>query len=140
MARFSPVLPIMGDGQAKMQPVAVVDVAACFVACLLEPKSIGQTYDLCGPEALSFNEIIDAILQTTGRRRWKLHLPMSLARMQAAVLEFIFPLFGKAPPLSRDQLLMLEEDNVGNPPSAEQLFRGRATSFRDGIASYLEAE
>ncbi len=137
MARFSPVLPIMGDGRGKMQPVPVADVATCFVRALTEPKSIGQTYDLCGQDILSFEEILDTILQVTGRKRWKLHLPMSLARLQAAVLEFIFPLFGQAPPLNRDQLLMLEEDNVGNPKPANELFHLQPITFKAGIASYL---
>ena len=77
MAKFSPVLPVMGGGQNKMQPVPVADVATVLSSRLTEPRSIGQTYDLCGQDVLSFDEILDAILQVTGRKRWKLHLPMS---------------------------------------------------------------
>jgi NADH dehydrogenase len=137
IARFSPVLPVMGNGNAKMQPVAVADVATCFVRAIAEPKSIGQTYDLCGPDALSFDEILDAILEVMGKKRIKLHLPMGLARFQASLLEIIFPLFGKAPPLNRDQLLMLREDNVGDPGPAEELFHLQPESFKRGIATYL---
>jgi uncharacterized protein YbjT (DUF2867 family) len=138
MAKYSPMLPVMGDGRAKMQPVAVADVAKCFVDALAEPKAVGQTYDLCGPEALSFDAILDTILQVTGRKRMKLHIPMALARMQAAVLEFLFPLFGKAPPLNRDQLLMLQEDNIGDPRLAADLFDVKPVSFKEGIAAYLK--
>jgi uncharacterized protein YbjT (DUF2867 family) len=127
----------MGDGRSKMQPVPVADVAACFVRALTEPRSIGQTYDLCGLDVLSFEQILDAILQVIGRKRWKLHLPMSLARFQATLLEFIFPLFGKAPPLNRDQLLMLREDNVGDPKPAIGLFKLQPIPFKAGITSYL---
>ena len=97
MSRLSPVLPIIGSGQSKLQPVPVADVATSFIRALTEPKSIGQTYDLCGGEALSFEQVLDAILQVTGRKRWKLHLPLALARFQATLLEFIFPkLLGKS--------------------------------------------
>jgi uncharacterized protein YbjT (DUF2867 family) len=105
---------------------------------LKEPKSIGQAYDLCGPERLSFVQVLDTILEVTGRRRLKLHLPMPLARVQAAGLEIIFPrILGKAPPMNRDQLIMLQEDNVGEPGPANALFGLQPISFREGITRYL---
>ncbi len=75
ITRFSPVLPVIGDGRSKLQPVPVADVAACFVKALVEPKSIGQTFDLCGADVLSFEEVLDAIMSVTGRKRYKLHVP-----------------------------------------------------------------
>jgi NADH dehydrogenase len=138
LAGFSPVLPVIGCGQGKLQPVPVGDVAAAFVKCLTEPRSVGQAFDLCGRDILTFTEALDAILAVTRRKRWKAHLPVGLARCQAAALEFIFPrLLGKASPLNRDQLLMLSEDNVGNPQPANELFGLRPIAFREGIASYL---
>lgn len=138
MAQFSPVLPVMGDGQSKLQPIPVADVAACFVKALSTSAAIGQTYDLCGPDVLTFVEVIDAILQVTRRKRGKIHVAMALARWQAAVLEFIFPtLLRKAPPLNRDQLIMLAEDNTGNPKPANELFGLKPSRFKEGIASYL---
>jgi len=138
LSRFSPVLPVLGSGQSKLQPITVGDVATCFARALQEPRAIGQTYDLCGRDVLTFVNILDEILQVTRRRRWKLRLPMALARTQAAVLEFIFPrLLGKAPPLNRDQLIMLNEDNVGDPKPANDLFGLNPIPFRDGITRYL---
>jgi NADH dehydrogenase len=88
---------------------------------------------------LSLDEILDTILQVTGRSRLKLHLPMSLARIQATMLEFIFTrLLGEPPPLNRDQLIMLGEDNVGNPQPADALFRLNPIPFMEGIARYLK--
>lgn len=139
MSRFSPILPVMGAGKSKMQPVPVADVATCFVRALTEPKSIGQTFDLCGDEVLSFNQILETILEVTERERFLLHIPWFLARWQAAALESVFPwLLGVAPPLNRDQLIMLGEDNVGNPQPANDLFQLKPIPFRDGIAAYLK--
>ena len=138
MARFSPVLPVIGSGQAKLQPIPVADVAACFVKTINETRSISQTYDLCGRDVLTFEAVLDAIMEVSGRKRLKLHIPGGLARFQAAMLEFIFcRLLGKASPLNRDQLLMLSEDNVGNPQPANELFGLKPIGFREGIASYL---
>ena len=102
--RFSPVVPLMGSPRARFQPVSVEAVAAAFVRSLGEPKTIGQTYDLCGPEALTLSEIVDRILEVLQRRRLKLQVPPGLARCQAVLLEFLFRrLLRKASPLNRDQ-------------------------------------
>ena len=106
-----------------------------------EPKSIGGIYDLCGPEALTLSQIIDRILGVLKRRRLKLQVPLSLARCQAILLEFVFRrLLRKAPPLNRDQLLMLQEDNVGNPQPANDLFGLNQTPLREGISRYVKRE
>lgn len=139
IARWSPVLPVMGSGQNLLQLVPVEDVARCFLGALTEPQSIGRTLDVCGPERLSFNEVLTTILRVLGKRRATLHLPMPLARMQAAMLEALFPLVLKqAPPLNREQLLMLEEDNVGDPRPAAELFQLTLKPFAGEIATYLK--
>ena len=108
--RLSPVVPLLGNPSARFQPVPVEAVAAAFAGSLGEPKSVGQTYDLCGPEALTLSEIVDQIMSVLGRKRLKMPVPPSLARCQAALLEFMFRrLLRKAPPFSRDQLIMLQE-------------------------------
>ncbi len=138
LARWSPVLPVMGPGRARLQPVAVEAVARAFVRALTEPAAVGRTFDLCGPERLTFNEVLDTILAVTGRRRVKLHLPLPLARLVARGLELIFPrLLGRAAPFNRDQLLMLQEDNVGDPAPARALFDLPVESFRTGLGRYL---
>lgn len=135
LAAWSPVLPVMGAGRALLQPVEVETVAAAFVRSLVEPRAIRQTYDLCGSDRLTFPEILEAIGAVTGRRRLLMRLPLPLARLQAALLEFIFPrVLGRAAPLNRDQLLMLEEDNVGNPQPANNMFNLPVRSFREGLA------
>ncbi|HWV98646.1 MAG TPA: complex I NDUFA9 subunit family protein [Candidatus Acidoferrum sp.] len=131
---FSPVLPVMGSDQAKFQPVSVEVVATAFIKALSEPKSIGQAYDLCGPEPLTFAALLADILAVQRRRRLKLRVPPALARGQAAFLELIYPLlFRKPPPLTRDQLIMLDEGSVGNPKPAEELFGLKQPTFREGV-------
>jgi len=80
ISRFSPILPVVGGGHARFQPVAVEAVAKAFARALTEPKSFGQTYDLCGPDTLTLPQILDAILAATGRHRFRLRLPLALAR------------------------------------------------------------
>jgi NADH dehydrogenase len=136
--RWSPVVPLMSSPRARFQPVPVEAVAAAFTRSLGEPRSVGQTYDLCGPETLTLSDIVDRIQEVLGKRRLKLRVPLSLARCQAACIEFVFQrLLRKAPPFNRDQLLMLQEDNVGNPQPANELFGLRPAALQEGIARYL---
>lgn len=138
LSRWSPVLPVMGAGAGLLQPVSVEATAACFVRALTEPRCEGQTIEVCGADRLSFVELLREILAVLGRRRLLLHVPLPLARLQARALEFIFPrLLGQAAPLNRDQLLMLQEDNVGDPGPATTLFGLPEESFRQGISRFL---
>jgi uncharacterized protein YbjT (DUF2867 family) len=136
--RFSPVVPLLASEQARFQPVAVETVAAAFTRSVAEPKSIGQTFDLCGPETFTLRELVSEICAVMGRRRLRWRVPQRLAASQAGFLEFIYPrLFKKAPPLNHDQLIMLKESNTGNPQPANQLFGLTPIRFCDGIARYL---
>jgi NADH dehydrogenase len=138
MIRLSPIVPLLGNPRARFQPLPVEVVGAAFARSLDEPKSVGQTYDLCGPEALTLSDIVERIQAVLGKRRLKFHVPLSLARCQAACMEFVFPhLLGKAPPLNCDQLLMLQEDNTGNPQPANELFGLKPVPLREGVARYL---
>ena len=138
MSRYSPALPLIGGGHTKFQPIPVESVAQCFVKALTEPRSVGQTYDLCGEETLTLKQIIELILAATHRRRLKFPLPFAVARIQAAALEFLYGnLLRKPAPLNRDQLLMLKEDNVGDGQPARELFELRRVEFAREIARYL---
>jgi uncharacterized protein YbjT (DUF2867 family) len=141
LAKYSPVLPVIGRGRAVLQPVMVEDVAKCFVGALDKPQSIRHIFDVGGPERLTLPQILRLILATTGRKRLILHVPIQLARLLARLLEFIYPeVLGKAPPLNRDQLLMLQEDNVGEEWLATGLFKLRSLSFAEGIERYLNPD
>ena len=138
MARFSPVLPVMASPRVRFQAVAVDMVARAFVRSLEEPRSIGQTYDLCGSERFTFAELLDQIMAASGRNRLKLQVPLGLARVQAACLERIYRrLLGQPAPFSRDQLTMLQEDNTGQGTPANELFGLKHESFGAGIRRYV---
>lgn len=137
ISRWSPIVPIIGGGDTQFQPVPLETVARAFVRSLTIPDSIGRTFDLCGPETLTLTDVVEAVLQVTRRRRLKLPVPFTVARIQAGLLELVFSLFRGAPPLNRDQVQMLREDNVGNGQPAADLFTLRMPTFREGIRRYL---
>lgn len=107
LARISPVLPLIGGGTTRFQPVFVGDVAAA-VADAAEGKVRGGTvYELGGPEVRTFKELIHFVLRTIERRRLLVPIPFFAARIQASLLQFL-----PKPPLTPDQVAMLAVDNV----------------------------
>ncbi len=107
LARWLPALPLIGGGETRFQPVFVGDVAAAIVAAVENRARASTAYELGGPEVKTFRELLEFILREIGRERILVPLPFALARLQAFFLEFL-----PKPPLTRDQILLLERDNV----------------------------
>ncbi len=138
MSRFSPILPVIGSGQGKLQPISVESVALCAVAALTEPKANGQTIDLCGPKAMTFLVLLREMLAVLNRKRWLLRLPLPIARPMASFMEWFFPAWlQQPPPLNRDQIIMLQEDNASDPTPAQTLFGFQEAPFEAGIRKFL---
>jgi NADH dehydrogenase len=118
LARLSPVLPLVGGGTTRFQPIYVGDVADAAVAALERPEAQGKTYELGGPAVLSFRELMELMLAEIGRRRVLLTLPYGLASVAALFMEFM-----PKPLLTRDQVTLLQKDTVVTPgaPGLAQL-------------------
>ena len=115
MARL-PFMPVVA-GATRFQPVYVADVADAVAAALAQPEARGRTFELGGPRAMTMREVLAFILATTRRRRLLVDMPMGLMRWQAGLLQRL-----PSPPVTLDQLLLLERDNVvgqGMPGLAE---------------------
>ena len=116
--RWSPVTPVVGDGERRLQPVWVEDVAAYFAKAVDLPGAANRTFELGGPDRVTWNELYERIARTLGKRRPQLHLPVRLMRVGAAAAELL-----PRPPITRDQLTMLEAgDNVGDIAPAVETF------------------
>jgi len=133
MIRQSPLVPILGAGTALMQPLWVEDLVSCIIHALKTSATIGKTYQLGGPQQLTFEEIIDIISHTVAKRRIKVHLPFAILKIQAAILETILP----TPPLTRDQLLMAQENNICPGPPIDPLFNLTPVNLEMKISEYL---
>ncbi len=107
MARIAPVLPLIGGGKTLFQPVSVGDVADAVKAALDDPATAGATLELCGPSVYSFRDLLALIVRETGRRRLLVPVPVWAAMFEAWFLEFM-----PTPLLTRDQVRMLEVNNV----------------------------
>ncbi|WP_182418381.1 complex I NDUFA9 subunit family protein [Bartonella sp. HY038] len=122
MARFSPFLPIFGGGMNKMQPVYVGDVAEMIARSIDGQIETGKTYELGGPEVMTFRQIMQEALHVIRRKRLLLSIPYSLGILMGGV----FGLLAKIPLMPKiataDQIKMLKFDNI---VSSEAIAEGR---------------
>ncbi len=107
MSRLLPFLPLIGGGKTKFQPVYVGDVAEAFSHALSIDGTESHTYELGGPDILTFRQILDSIRTMTYRSPYLLPIPSALAKVGAFFAEWL-----PSPLLTRDQVELLRYDNV----------------------------
>ncbi|SFR53699.1 NADH dehydrogenase [Marinobacter daqiaonensis] len=109
LCRF-PVVPLFGRGLTRLQPTHVEDVAKAVVTVIANPDSSETLYELGGGQVVSYRELVRLVLRRCGRRRPMLPVPFALWYLGATLVSFM-----DSPPLTRDQLILMEEDNVVHP-------------------------
>jgi uncharacterized protein YbjT (DUF2867 family) len=117
--RLAPVTPVAGNGQRRLQPIWVEDVAQFFARSLDHEEARGRTFDLGGPDQITWNDFLARLRRTLGvRRRPMVHIPMPVMRAGASVVQWL-----PNPLVTRDQLTMLTDaDNVGDAGPANETF------------------
>lgn len=132
-AKMSQILPVLPVFDTSFQPVYVGDVAEAMVRILADSRKQGNTYQLGGPRVLTFREVMELVMSETGRRRVLVPMPLSVARIQALFMEML-----PVPPLTRDQVKLLEIPNV--VPAGALTFRDlgiEPTSVEAILPTYL---
>ena len=107
LARLLPALPLIGGGKTRFQPVFVGDVAKAILAGLTGKAEAGAPYELGGPQILTMKQAMERVLAYSMRKRFLVPIPFWLAKFQAAFLQLL-----PNPPLTIDQVRLLEADNV----------------------------
>lgn len=107
LARVMPFLPLFGGGKTRFQPVYVGDVATAIVNALAVPAAPGKTYELGGPSVYTFAELMEIVLEHTGRKRLLLPIPFAIGELKGRILGLL-----PKPLLTRDQIISLKSDSV----------------------------
>ena len=130
--RKFPLIPVIGDGSYRMQPIHVDDVACCFVQALERPETVGQVYDLCGPDRFTYLQLLEVIAKVLGKSGvTTVGTPLGLIKLMVPLLQKI-PAF----PLTSDQLQMLLEESICDC-SWQKTFDFQPMGFEAGIRGYL---
>lgn len=127
-----PPMPAVDFAGVEMSPLHVEDVAAAFVAALEDGSTIGKTFELAGPEILSWGAMVERVAMAAGKSKLLLPMPLWLMKIGATLFDWL-PFY----PVTRDQLIMLEEGNTGSSEVLEKLIARQARSFSVAELQYL---
>ena len=133
LARLLPVLPLIGGGRTRLQPVYVEDVAEAVARILADPGTVGRTYELAGPDVYTLRELVRFTLRVIGKRRLLIPVPFAVAEIQARLFEFL-----PSPPLTTGQVDLLKADSVasGAVPGFPEL-NIRPKAIEDVVPTYI---
>lgn len=130
--RLAPIMPVIGSGSYRLQPIYASDVARCFALALEMPETVGGCFALCGNDRLSYLELLDVIAAAMGRSApFTPHMPLGLMKLVIPIMQHL-PRF----PITTDQLQMLIEENICDG-SWKNVFGFEPRDLREGIREYL---
>ena len=133
LVRPFPIVPIVGSGRNKFQPIAVDQVARCVVDAAGREELMGRVIEIGGPDHLSYNDIIDVIARTYQVRRLRVHVPLPVMRLAVKFMEAVLP----RPPATTGQLRMISIPNVAELNTVEEVF-GFKPRHLEGNIEYIK--
>lgn len=133
LIRKFPVVPVVGSGKARLQPIFVDDLAAFVNALLARPEAWNKVYEIGGPDAVTYDGLLDLIMDAAGLRKRKAHIPVFLVWPMVGLMEAL----RLSPPVTIDQLKMLETDNVCESGYLTDVFGLTLTPLDAAIRTYL---
>ncbi len=145
LVRVFPLVPVIGGGKVRFQAIHVEDVARSIARTLEMDETRNRIIEIGGPQHITYDGILDAIAETYGSKRWKMHAPIGLMRPIVKLMEKLLP----HPPATSQQLNMLEFDNIAETDAVSKEFGFsprplmgnidyiRKVSFLDGVKMVL---
>ena len=130
IVRSAPVVPVIGTGKSRFQPIWVEDTARCVAMALKDPATAGRVIPIGGPEHLTYEQILDVIMEALGVSKPKVHIPVPFMMPVAALMAAVQP----RPLITPGQLSQLALDNATDLDAVERAFGFRPASLREKIA------
>jgi uncharacterized protein YbjT (DUF2867 family) len=132
LARAFPVVPVLGGGDLKFQPIWIEDLATCLLKAVEDETLDGRSIPLGGSEYATLREIQETISKVLGKRRLMVPLPLPVARVQARVMSALLP----RPPLTPATLELFSFENASSLDACEKAFGFRPRGFREHLLKH----
>lgn len=129
LVRKPPVIPVIGSGEYRLQPLYIGDLCAAFLKMIEGTSLWGRTYEFGGPEQLTFNQMLEITREVLGSRKRMVHLPLWFMRPMIRVMETVLP----NPPITSDQLTMLLEESLTGQNAFTEVFGIELIPFREAL-------
>ncbi|MBI5632901.1 MAG: complex I NDUFA9 subunit family protein [Nitrospirae bacterium] len=133
MLKFSPVIPLPGEGKALFQPIYINDWLRCIEKVLAAPELYAAIYDLVGPEHLTYRSIVETLSKEMGQRKPSFSIPMGFMKITTSILERFLP----SPPVTSDQLRLLEQDNISAVDTISRNFGFEPITFSAALREFI---
>ncbi|MEK6690134.1 MAG: complex I NDUFA9 subunit family protein [Nitrospirota bacterium] len=130
----SPVIPVIGTGEARFQPIYIEDWVLCAIKALKDKDMQNRVFEIGGPEHLTYIEIIDILAEVLGVQRYKIYFPLHVMK---PLIKFIENIISK-PPVTTEQLLLLQQDNITEIKNVEKYFGFKPVTLREGVQKYFK--
>jgi NADH dehydrogenase len=127
------VRPVPGHGGYRFRPVWIGNVVDCFVQSLTNEKAVNRTIEVVGPDELTLGELLGAVAECVGVKKPAVKVPLPIMKFNAALMGLVLP----RPPVTLDQLRMLEEGSTADPGPMLATFNLAPVGFREGLSKYL---
>jgi len=131
--KLSPIMPVIGSGKSRVQPIYIDDVVSCIVKVMTGDAFLNEIYEIGGPDQLTYEEVTKTIAEAMGINRPAVHVPLLFLKPMARALETLLP----NPPLTTNQLVMLQEDNVCSMRDIRDAFGIEPLAFREGLRKFI---
>lgn len=131
LIRKSPIVPLLGGGRLRFQPIWVEDVVTCIERSITDDAFLGKELTIGGSEQLTFKEVLQAIGTAVGKKRLLAPLPLPIARMQARLFTAVM----RHPPLTPATIELFSFDNIADIDAVEKIFGFKPRGFREHLLS-----
>jgi uncharacterized protein YbjT (DUF2867 family) len=130
--KYSPLVPVIGTGQNRVQPISVFDVAKVTTQAVFNEAATNRTFELGSKEVLTMDEILQIVMQVMKKRRLLIHFPKELMKLMAAPLTLL-----PEPPFSPSAIDFISTEVLIDPTETETLFNIKFESLREGLQRYI---
>jgi NADH dehydrogenase len=133
MLKMYPVIPMPGEGAARFQPIFIKDWLSCVDKVIAEPDHYNSIFEIGGPEHISYKEIVTILAKAAGYQKPVFQIPMGIMKLATS----LFSMLPVAPPITSDQLKLLETDNIGNLNAVKEFFGFQPVPYEEAIKSFI---
>jgi len=133
LAELGPIVPILGSGQSRLMPVHLDDVLNAVVQAINRDEVLGETYEVGGPDVVTYEGMMATVAEVLGLRRWGVHVPLVAAWAMVRLFAIL-----SDPPITAEEFESLLQDNVCDNTKVQQVFQLSLRPFKVAVTEALK--
>ena len=132
IVRWAPIIPII-DGESKVQPIYVENTVDCIIKSLTDPKTTNRIFEIAGPDQIRYKQLFLTLMEVLDVDNPTFQIPTTFMWPAARILEGIM----EKPPITTQQLIMLQEDNICDISEMQEVFNLKLVPFKEALKTFL---